>query len=500
MIDVRQIDDEIRSGLQNERDRLNAARECADFYLGRFEAYSTRPPSSAWEGSKYARSSLVMNRIVKVLTRDLYAQGPARLLPDFPPAQEWLNQVYKFCGIDAILQGADRWATVGDVAALQVEAVEGAEDPGRAVRVVLWPADQFCVWTGAEDPLTPVAVATLDRYDNRRRLRLWTAETLTTYTTTKLAPGQTAGGTAYEFVDAVPNPYGLLPFAFVHFEHPTTDFWSGGIGTNLRDLNDYVNYYLTESGDSLRYCGKPIIKAFGVRAGWRPNTPIRPGDIWDLPAEGMDAAGNGIPPDVAYLQPEMGFVDAGWLDLQNFLDHSLETYGVPPAAIRMVQDAARSGVSIVAEQIPLLKWAQSRQRPFSCYEHELARVVLGVGARYLGLNGVPSDALAAAARDSDLNLRWPNLLAGVVDEAQDARDARRLQLGLTSRIQLIMRDQNCSRAEAIEALEQIAEDRALEEELLGPDAAVLGPMPPAAGGDPEAEFIEEGIEGGEDQA
>jgi hypothetical protein len=501
MITLKDIDSEVKSGLENERERLNCAGKNADFFRGHFKAYATRPPDMTWEGARYKRESRIMEWLVSTLAGDLYAHGPARSIADHPEAAEWLNRVYKGSGIDALLQSADEWAAVGEVAAIQVIATE---DPLRPVKHMLWPAHQMVCWEDPDDPLCPYAVAVIDRYDKQTRCRLWTAETKSTYLTDKLSPFQTAGGTAFKLVETIDNPFGLVPFAFVHYHYPTTEFWSGGPGDSFRELNDYVNFALTEVGDSLRYCSKPITIAKNVRAGWKPRTPVRPGDIWDVPSEGIDVDGNGAEPSLDPLQWDLGFVGEYWGDIQSYLDHSMQCADVPPAAFRMIQDSARSGLSIVGERLPLVQRAERRQRPAGFYERDLARVTMAVGSAHLGANAVElrheglrvsASLLLECAADPDLTLKWPSMKPKLSGPEADQSDTWKLENGLKSRTQILMEREDLTREEAEAHLVQVAKDLKREEELLAPVSAqkpASEAPDPGGSADAELETEEEG--------
>lgn len=461
MINIQAIEDEIVAGLQeNVRKRLDEARVNHDFYLGNFGPYSPRDVGRDYEAPRYIRTSLIMYRIVQVLTQHLYARGPSRTLTDAPEATEWLQAEYARLGVDGLLQEADRLSTVGDVCAIQIA---GTGDPESPIRILLWPAHQFHVWESDEDPTVADAVATIDYTDERRRLRLWTADEVRTYETDKLMPGQTAGGTAYRLVDTELHDYGLPPFAFVHFNQPSTQFWSGGLGDNLRVLNDYMNSFLTEAGDNLRYAGKQITVMFGVSEAWNPPKPIKPADIWKVPPAYLDEGGNGIPPDIKPLETNDAGIEVGWNDAQSYIDHSLECYGIPPSTIRMVQTSAKSGAAIVGEQLPLIIYAMGRQRPFGSYEKQLARVSLAVGRAESARMGRPVASLDPRLADG-LALRWPSLVPELplYGAAQDQADQWALACGLTSRIQVTMRKFNMTRDEALAHLRDVAKD--LEEE------------------------------------
>jgi hypothetical protein len=467
------IDDEIRSGLKNEAARLDDALYNLEFYRADFSRFPPRNPAAQYDAQRYVRTSPVMRRVVQTLTNNLYARGPSRALkaPDgadesaYAAASDWLNAIYRVNSLDAVWQEADRMAAVGDFAGFQVK---GTRDPRKPVRILLWRANELVVWLDPEDPLVPVAVATLDLYDNQRRLTLWTAAEIRVFLTKKWNPGQPNAATAYEEIGRPrPNPYGLIPFSFAHFEFPVCYFHTDGPGTNLRELNDGLNFAHTEGFDCVRYNLRPVVVGKNVRAGWRPPAPITPGDYWDLPAmdEEVDAR-----QEVDYLQADSSFVAAGWDDAQSFLDHCLSMHGVPPSTVRLVQDAARSGISIVAEQIPLILWAESRQRPFSHYEDNLAKLVLTIGAKHLDAQDfdeyrATAGQLATVADEPCLVLRWPSMYPKLPGEERDRGDEWLLTNKLRSRTQILMERESLTREEAERQLEETAEDLKREQEI-----------------------------------
>src|SRR3954468_10638786 len=192
----------VGNALAHERPRLDDALFNLEFYKGDFSRFPVRAPGGAYDPQRYPRHSLLMQRVVNVLAAHLYRSGPARALrapAGLPPgpheaAGAWLDRVYRRNAADALWQEGDRMGAVFQVAAFQVGATA---DPGRPVRIQLWDASQFCVWEDPDDPARPRAVATIDVYDGRRRLRLYTPEARRTYLTGGGGPGRTAGGTAF---------------------------------------------------------------------------------------------------------------------------------------------------------------------------------------------------------------------------------------------------------------------------------------------------------------
>jgi hypothetical protein len=156
--------------------------------------------------------------------------------------------------------------------------------------------------------------------------------------------------------------------------------------------------------------------------------------------------------------------------------------GVPPAAVRLVQDASSSGIQIVVEQIPLILWAKKRQRPFAQYEQQLAQLTLRVGAKHLGAQTfdgyrITAGQLQTAVDTLALTLRWPDMWPDIPGDDRDKSDQWRLDNGLTSRTKLMMQREKLTREEAEAELEEVAEDLKRERELFG-EAEPAPPTPP----------------------
>ena len=479
-----------QGGLRSQLSRLESARANLDFYEGNFlEAPVRAKGNTAYDSARYPRHSLIMQRIVNVLTNNLYAEGPVRKL--VPPGAEvetgengegttgdrsydaataWLNECYKRNKVDSMWQEADRMACVSEACAFQVSAWS---DPEWPVRITLLDASQFCVWPNRDQPLVPDLVAVLDVVDDRRRLRLYSDESIIVYMTPEPVDNSQVSAPLnqnYEYSGEMPNPYGVLPFSFVHFNLPVRKFWTGSPGNGLRLINDGINYKMTETFDCIRYNLRPIVTLKNTRPDWKPPAPIMPGDVWHLSQASDSTREDGNEPDASYLQADPSFVEADWQDTQSFIDHTLEMHGVPPSVIRMTQDSVRSGVAIVAEQLPVIQWAKSRQKPFGFYEEDLARLVLKIGARHLGIQedetykATASD-LEAVSLHPGLVLKWPNMYPRIPGEDSDRADDFRLEKRLASKTILLMERECLTREEAEERLEEIAEDLKREQEL-----------------------------------
>jgi hypothetical protein len=484
-LDFADIEKEVLAGLPNEQaGRLAQARDNQNYAEGNFDA-----DTQQWKMDRESiRTSLVMQRVVRVLTGNLYRRSPTRALPDHPEASDWLNAVYKRHRVDALWKAADALAVVNECAAFRVLGRTGAGSAESPVAITLWGADQLAVWLDPDDVLTPAAVATIEMYDCRRRLTLYTPDLIRTYLTDKWA-GQTTGATAYQASGpATANPYGVIPFSFVHFDTPSTCFWSGSPGTYLQKLNYFINYRLSDQADNVSHT-RPLPVVTGASADWNFPRDRRPGQWTTIP--GVVSAGEQISEGRAeYIHCDLGFLAEDWDDLNKYMDHALEMVGVPPSTIRMGQVSTMSGVALMAEQIPIVQWAEGRQDAFAAYEDSLARLVLTVGAKHATQNkrsalaGAPVAALAKAADDPGLVVRWPNLMPRVPTAGDETAEVADLTNGLISRTMIVMDRNDLSREDAEAYLEEVAEDLAREAALLGTNVA---PAAPGAGGAAPAE-------------
>jgi hypothetical protein len=465
--DLKQVEDEIRGGLPNQMPRMRDAYESLRFSMARFEEFPTKHKDRRYKSPSVRRTLPIFKRIMEILCMHLYKSQPTRTLGRDRVASQWLETCWRKNQMWAKFRRADQLTLVGGFCGLQFA---GSTDPQAPIKVNLWDASQIAYWTEPDDATKVGAVATLDVRDNRRRLTLWTRETISTYATTKgLAhPGQ--GGTAYEPArfDGKParraNPYvdrngeGIIPFSFAHWTYPVSEFETNGPGLNLRELNEGVNERLDNLGDSIYFNCRPIGVAEGVDDGWVPPAEIRPGDFINLPADNVDAAGNGPVPTLRYLMPNLDYVSKDWEDMSSFLDNTLEMWGIPPSLIRMVQSGSKSGIAIQSEQLPILGWVEGRRADWGSYEEDAARTGVLVGESHLRANGVDRDAdrLQACLDDWSFGLRWPSMYIQLPGPDRDIADDWRLAHSLVSLIGILQERLDLSEQEALEHLERVA--------------------------------------------
>lgn len=483
-IDPRRIISEvIDNGLANERDRLGDAARCFDFFRGNFEAYPTREESWYYKRRDRRRTRRIMRRIIEVVTEGDYKKPPARRLAAGDEATAWLDRCYKAAGMAALWPRADRYSHVAGACAIEFF---GVADPETIVSARLWSAADLVVWCEPFDPTVPAAVGVIDAHDATYRLRVWTPLELLTFERRK-APSPAEADRQWRLVGQEANPYGVLPFAFVHLELPAGDFWEGReLGDFLAHLNDNLNGQLDDIGDNTRFGITPTPVAKDVAPDQDLPGQLKPGQWLRLKAAIESLMGE-TPPDprLEFVTPPSEYVGVAWDDMNRYLNAALEDCGIPPGAIRLEGDAnAESGVAILIQSGPLVKRAEVRRQDLATFENAAARVAAAVAAGHLRAfaHAVPAWLDATAADPTPLALKWPPLYVQLPGAERDRGDSWRLANGIADVVDLLQERDDLTTDEAWEKLRQLRDRRDKLAQLgFGPavTAALGNPAGPA---------------------
>ena len=264
-------------------------------------------------------------------------------------------EVWKALDINTLWHEADVLSTLNDYCAFQVV---GTDDP-ISPSMWLWGREEMAVWTDPENAVKPAVVCTIDKYDNQIRYRAWDAENVGTWITRKFDQGRPSnssdrygrGARVPEFQGVEPHGCGELPFVFVHACPPVRYFETNGIGTPLRKINTELDAMLSDIAEAVQFYARPWLLGRNLAAGFRPI--VQAGRVIRLEPD-RTVTEIGMAPPEPSLEPLVIPVDtqALWEDLNNQVDHALENYGVPKAAVRMTQQTTASGAAIIQEQMP----------------------------------------------------------------------------------------------------------------------------------------------------
>jgi hypothetical protein len=488
---LKRAEEQVQSGLPgDECDRLGGAIANDDFYeLRNLRYLEKREGETDYDYRMRPKRTVgLVREAVDKLTSKLYSPGPTRKLhaDADPDVSQFLEGIYRDCHVDSLMQVADRRATLNDAAMIQAEATG---DPRRPLKLYVYSAHEFCPFFADDEPVWPWAVCTISVEKpkpgkKRRRYDLYTPREIRTYRTKAIDATMgwsTNGGTRAELAGTRPNPLEMLPFCWVFHRLPNDAFWTGSLGTPLREANQELDRDLSDQTQ--------LEQAFRCPDQWIKNVPTdfrhkkSPGR-WQILRRLKDQDDKVGDPEPFYTQPTLDTASF-WLGFINFANTVLQGLSVPLTAART--DSASgptSALQILAEQIPLLTYTKQRQRPFTVYEHDLATLILAVCGRWYSQGqGEPeqldyANRIALAAEDLKLDVTWPVPAVDFISIETLQADDEEYQLGITSRARILAKTHGLTIDQARQLLYQIAAER-LEEQQLGLSA----PPPPQFGPD-----------------
>lgn len=440
---------EIQAGLPNEAARIGECLINQDYYDGNNQKYIQMREAETPYDFNFRPKEVVhlVTQAIDILCEHLYDPGPTRHIDD-DAINDLYGRILAKNHIDSLMHEIDVLATLNDVAAIQVAATGDSGDP---IRLHVWGAEEIAVWTTDDEPVKPYAVCVISRFNGKTTFTLWYADHYDVYESEGWTPAKTNGGRTARLTRRDVNPYGVLPFIFVHYRAPVRQFWVHSIGTPLRQANQRIDQRLSDLAEGIKYYARPIPLATNVADDWRPL--IQPGRFLQVPGRDAEYPEGAAPePTLSYLQATMDS-DMLWNDITNAINTQLQSMGVPRAAFRLDQDGIASGIAIVAEQAPLLMRARKRRRLYVRVETELSSVVMAVYGSFYG------DAAASAyALDPAIAISWPEPRIPIPGPDRDAADNYEYQIGIKSRVQMAMERFGFSREQAIAHIRQVVED------------------------------------------
>jgi len=446
---------EVESGLRNHRPRLASAIENQAFYDLESDRYQPRREAETefdFAGRPRRQSGFVQQAVDR-LCEHTYNPGPQRTVVGNGLADSLLEQVYDTNHIDCVMQHAECQATLNDVCAVQIKCTN---DPDKPVDLQLWGGDEFTVFTDPEDPRQAFAVVTIDRYNQRTRYRLWFEDEVRTYLTDQYSADKTAGARiAYpQSGKGDPNPYGTIPFAFLHYRAPVRQFWTPGPGTFLRKAELRVNDRLSELDELISKYGRPIGVFRNVSPTFTPE--VGPGRFMRLCRGGTGYTGEGYAdggePSAEYLQAQLA-IESIWLDLEKYIKQVATAVDLPYTALELDYQDATSGIALIIKSSPLLTRARQRRPIYQLAEMCLARKILAAAGNFYG-----HADLMEQAKQLELLLSWAEPRIPIPGPDRDQSDEWEMQVGIKSRVTVCMERYGLNRDQAIEHIKQVAED------------------------------------------
>jgi hypothetical protein len=464
------IDSEIRDGLKNEQDRRTECLRSMEYYNLRGANMIMRRDAESDSDfmSRPKRSLPFCHRVIRVLTSKTYMPGPARSIAGSDAVTKWLQGVYEDNLINSLWQRADRMATLNGMAAFQIAATG---DPLKPIKVQLWAGWHEVIPYEMPGRANEVAaVVTIDAVDNQTRYTFWTEGFYRVYETDKLGPFQTEGGRTAKLIGEYANPYGIIPFAFVWYELPTSGLDSvHGLGAFLSEINSTIDEEMSDMAQAVKAYHTPQGIAYDADVNWQPVK--KSGGFVRVNSMTSDISRNPAP-KLEYLQAQLD-INGGWANIRGVIDSELEALGVPLASYRMNSATLHSGAALMAEQMPLVDYAMERREPIRKYEDDLKTVVLLVAGGYYGR------AELVQAAKLPISLTWSPATLDLPGQERDLVDTNSVAGGYESPIMIVQRRFGLSREQAIKHMQQVSDDHEELQKIMGwlvtPPAAPANP-------------------------
>lgn len=496
--DLKAVQDRIESGLEDSAPRMDCARVNEDYYQLRNATYIEKRESEldADYLRRPKRTVRLVRKAVDTLGRRLYHPGPSRNLVDESGAvdeatlkqvTDWLTAAYRSANANEVLAVANKRSILSDCAAIQVAATG---DPRKPLKLWVYSAFEFEVFTAPDDPTIPWAVVTVSvksvsQGQKKRVYTLYTDEFEYVYETKPYSQYVTSGGVRSFFVSRKNHRYGVLPFAFFHNTTPVDTFWGGGIGTALRETNAELDTELSDLAEQIQKFSCPDMFARNLPVEFRYRK--QPGRPQNLPLFPGSASGESVvgPPEIFYLQPQLNVTEI-WDDVNRTTTRLFADLDVPITSSWDDRQSPTSGLQVIAQEAPYLEYLLDRQIYAQAVEGELAKVCLTVAGNHYG---VPE--LLAVAETAEMRLEFPAPVTLVPTPERNQDIEWRMQWGMMSQIEAIMQQRSVTRAEAEKILAQVVQDRVLVQEMtaglnpIQPSGDVQGDM--TGGPQPEAE-------------
>lgn len=388
-----------------EFNRIGQARFAWDMYTGDQLRYLPRLPaeSPAEFLRRPHKQFLNLTRAVIDILSQLYRRPVTRLIETDPAddmLRERIQRAYDRNPTQRLLNGIDKLARLQGVAAIRI-----GYDAGE-IRLWPWPAHRLCVIPDALRPESPACVVALPAGDGNVA-HVWDAQRVSVVREGRLAQESEHG-------------YGRIPFAFVHDRLPVDGFWVEGRGRSLCHGNAEINAKLSGLAHTV------AMQGFGVMEIVNPD-PAQ--DIAIGPARAIRFTVSGNDPfGVNFKAPNAPIAEL-IAHIEFSVRNLLKSQRVPESVLSVHSAGDVSGVSILAQQTPVLEDRVERQQAFRVFEQDLADAMLAVLR-------VPENVQGSAR--IKLDFPEPQLEQSATERM--AIDDWRLKHGMTTPWQLMQRD------------------------------------------------------------
>ncbi|MBZ0135670.1 MAG: hypothetical protein K8I27_04800 [Planctomycetes bacterium] len=387
---------------EGDNARRDESRFIWDMHNGDQLRYIPRlPGESAGEFLRRPHKQFLnITRVVIDVLSQLYRRPVERTFETSDRARERIQRVYSRNPMDRLMLGIDRMTRLQGVGAVRVSYENGE------VRYWPWPAHRLVVLPDFDRPDSPSAVVAFAAGDGSLA-HVWSPWRVSTV----------AGG---RILSEQEHGLGCVPFVFVHDRLPVDGFWVEGRGRGVAYANTEFNAKLSELAHTVAMQGFGVMEIVNPD----PNQEIAIG-----PARAISFNVSGHEPfGVNFKSPNAPISDL-IADLEFLLRTLLKTQRIPESVLSVNVGANISGVSVLAQQTPVLEDRVERQQVFRAFEQELLDTTLAVLREHEGLHG-----------EVGIHVNYPEPMLEQNAAERMSVDDWRLRHGMTTPWALMYRD------------------------------------------------------------
>lgn len=218
--------------------------------------------------------------------------------------------------------------------------------------------------------------------------------------------------------DEMVNPLGILPFIFMHNGWRDASFWDTYTGDDLTGGTVDLAIHLTFLNHIIK------TQSFKQLVGKGDNIKELKGQMLD-PLTILTLTGNNTEIDVLDLQANYDSLNKVIQDLANNI---AVNYNVSPAQFRMTSQVS-SGFALQMENLKLDRFTVEQQQDFKVYEKELFNLIQVISAVYENPKALGT-----------ISVDFVEPTHPTSRKEQVEIDRERIDLGLTSSVDILMRD------------------------------------------------------------
>jgi hypothetical protein len=359
----------------------------------------------------YIRTRFCPFKSINEEVADLYTDDPTREFEG--PSMEFFQETYERIDIDTLMELANIFLNAVNEVLLYVKRVDDNQ-----IDVDFLPPHVVTVLCDSDNPTIPVAVYIKRRWDasedytpSNRYWMVWT-------NSLHYILNGNGSRSPIEGNEGMLNPWGELPFVFLHRKRPIDGFWNNSTGNSLFEFT--ISYGICDVMNNFTkfWSGFKQVAAFGDRV-------VIPSGMLLSPDVAMTVEGDSV--SVTTLDFQIN-LDQLSKDMQTQIAAISQEYGIDMGNYSMSEK--ESGRAIYIRNTKLQKIRKKQEKVLRAGEIRLFELTKGINAI---LNGKQPES-----DTTEMNLNYAEMKAYVEPKEELDIQAQEIELDLADKVEVFM--------------------------------------------------------------